>query len=153
MNGTTHAAVGAVAALAIWHGQPLPSAFPLMCIGAAAALLPDVDHHASIIGRRVMIGALIFHHRGFTHSAAALVLIVAACWSWQQPAPLAVAVGYASHLFLDALNPQGIPLFWPLRWRWRGLFITSGLIDHLIGFCAGLGVFVLLAWMSTGRGF
>lgn len=155
MNGSTHAAVGLALGLLCWREQPLPAAFTLGCISTLTALLPDIDHPQSKYGRRLIIGALVFRHRGFTHSLIALALVMLACWHFVPGViPLAVGVGYGSHLLIDMLNPQGIQLFYPLRWKVSLFrFRTGGLVDAALGFCAGLGGLVMLVWLLVGRGF
>ncbi|SPW32689.1 Inner membrane protein ydjM [Edwardsiella tarda] len=31
----------------------------------------------------------------------------------------AMIIGYLSHLLADMLTPAGVPLLWPIRWRFR----------------------------------
>jgi len=91
----------------------------LIC-ALVGALLPDIDHPKSWVGRRLwLISRLIssvFGHRGFTHSLFAVVLggmaVLAqgADGRWLMP----VVVGYLSHLAADLVS-GGIPLLWPLR--------------------------------------
>jgi len=54
-------------------------------------------------------------HRGVTHSALALgvaVAVVAAAGDRRSAG--ALALGYASHLAIDATTPKGVPLFYPV---------------------------------------
>jgi len=53
-------------------------------------------------------------HRGVTHTALAAVVLTAAVGRWRRSAGLAVGVGFASHLVIDATTPAGVPLFYPL---------------------------------------
>jgi inner membrane protein len=108
--------------LAVAQGQP-PDAQTLGLV-ALGALLPDIDHPGSAVGRRLAVisvpVAAIFGHRGFTHSLLALAgciaALVAGGWGhdWAQP----LAIGYISHLLADMLTPSGVPLLWP----WRRVF-------------------------------
>lgn len=75
----------------------------------AGALLPDIDHPRSILGRRMPFVGWILTHRMFTHSflfAGLLALI--------HPA---LGLGCAAHILLDAVNPTGCPLLYPIRSR------------------------------------
>jgi membrane-bound metal-dependent hydrolase YbcI (DUF457 family) len=77
-------------------------------------------------------------HRSVTHSLLGLGWVI---WIMSLALPeytVAVAMGYASHLFTDALTVSGIPLFWP--WRKKitlyglGIPIRTGeVVDHAIG--------------------
>lgn len=97
-----------------------------LCIGLAAfgALLPDLDANESKIKYFAVAGVQpfalpaqafyrSFGHRGFLHSASALVLVsllslpVASYFGWQPW--LTLALGYASHLAADACTVSGIP--------------------------------------------
>lgn len=122
-----HLAVGLTtywAACQLAGYQPSPELFSAAAFGA---LLPDIDHPSSTVGRmfpRVSKPlAAVFGHRGFTHSLLASVLLgaVLAYTSHMHAASLpaataaAVSMGYLSHLLADYLTVRGIPLFWPYR--------------------------------------
>jgi len=159
MMARSHLILGGVS----WSGWCLMTGLELdpagLGVAAASALLPDIDHPSSALGRRVPwlsrpISAL-FGHRGITHSALALIgVVVALAWLWRQdpaagaidltalglptaPDPAvawvlvqAVAVGYLSHLAGDWLTPSGIPLLWPWSRTFSlNLFRTGGLAE------------------------
>lgn len=121
----SHAVVG----LASWivvapllHLPPLgPAGLALAFVGS---LLPDIDHPASWVGRRLrpvstaISGA--FGHRGITHSAIAVVTLVLLLehGGYTRSVTSALAVGYLSHLAADMLTPRGLRLLWPLRTTW-----------------------------------
>ncbi|MBV1799810.1 metal-dependent hydrolase [Siccirubricoccus sp. G192] len=125
MMAGSHVALGAAAwiAAAPQLGQPAlaPAALGLAVLGA---LLPDIDHPKSWVGRRLRplshAIAAVFGHRGVTHSLVA----VAGCGALllnegvprQVVAPL--VVGYLSHLLGDLLTPGGLRLAWPFRGTW-----------------------------------
>ena len=106
-------------------------AWPLTLVGA---LLPDIDHPKSMLGRRVAPVSLLvsglFGHRGMTHSLLLPILAVVGClygWGHVPAWMLALAAGYLSHLLADWLTPSGVPLCWPLRTRFRSpLSVTTG---------------------------
>ncbi|HID7483750.1 TPA: metal-dependent hydrolase [Morganella morganii] len=94
----------------------------------AGALLPDIDHPKSMLGQWVRFISVpvsrLCGHRGFTHSLLAILTGVILFRtqlpvSWSVPADFyqAVIVGYLSHLAGDMLTTAGIPLLWPVRWR------------------------------------
>lgn len=157
MMARSHLILGGVS----WSGWCLMTGIDLdpagVAVAAASALLPDIDHPNSALGRRVpwLSGpiSIVFGHRGITHSALALLaVVVALTWLWRQgpaggaidltmlglpttPDPAvtwvlvqAVAVGYLSHLVGDWLTPSGIPLLWPWSRTFSlNLFRTGGL--------------------------
>jgi inner membrane protein len=95
-----------------------------LAVAAGGALLPDVDHPKSWVGRRLrplslLLGRLL-GHRGVTHSLIAVVGCMALLANRGVPrvvvAPL--TVGYLSHLAADLLTPGGLRLAWPLPGTW-----------------------------------
>ena len=119
----------ALADASLWHIVPM---------ALASALLPDLDHPRSLLGRQLpwISGPLsrLFGHRGFTHSLLAVgmgvwgLAQVEAPWLLSGAVKAALIVGYLSHLLGDWLTPMGIPLLWPWRRRFRlpGLPLKSG---------------------------
>jgi len=119
-------ATHAVGGVAFWlvgatiAGRPADLAS--VAAAAAGALVPEIDDASSLVGK--LAGPLSiwletrYGHRGPTHSLlgllvfAGLTLPLALIWHmwlvW-----IALAVGYFSHLVLDAMTLDGILLFWP----------------------------------------
>ena len=88
---------------------------------AAGALIPDICHTGSTIGKKLpvlsKIISMVFGHRTFTHSLAFLGL---AAWLMSAlplhiDVVLGIIVGMASHLLLDGMTKNGIKLFYPLK--------------------------------------
>ena len=115
MLAKTHITGGAVAAtlyaLAAVSMDSLPEASlgilgTTIAAGGFGGLIPDID--------------LIFSHRGLFHTPI-LYIIIWGLLTFQIANPYygfllnAIFIGIASHLILDALNPTGIPLFFPLE--------------------------------------
>lgn len=161
MMGHTHMVCGC----ALWAGVralfpgpegSLPAELGLAALGS---LLPDIDEPQSLIGRKLGFIAwpvkLVFGHRGFTHSLAALALalagLAAAAGAGLLPAAGAAAfwVGYAGHLAGDGLTTSGVPLFWPAAARVRAplTFPTGGPAEHLLA----VALAALLAWTLRGH--
>ncbi|MBV9469710.1 MAG: metal-dependent hydrolase [Abitibacteriaceae bacterium] len=170
MTWSTHALIGINT---LWLVEALPPALDpfsvatfnigvLAACAAFGALLPDLDAAQSKIKYLGVNGiqpfywpAQVLHrhlgHRGVLHSliglglAALLLLPLAAWWSWA--VPLAVLLGYASHLAADACTRSGIPFLYPRKRRYHLLPRTLRLVtgssaeDALFAVCA---VFVLL---------
>ena len=143
------------------HLNGLEAALLLMG-STAGALLPDVDHPKSWLGRRIRFVsvpvAAVFGHRGVTHSLLAVVGLAVllryglAQWHlvdtrWGLVA-VGVAVGYLSHILGDFVTHGGVPLLWPIKRRFSSplTFLTGGIFERLLKVILVLGaVWILLA--------
>lgn len=121
MTGITHAAAGAAigAAAGVFSGHE----FIGVLVSTLAALLPDVDHPGSVLGRvlrplAVWLEEKYGHRNGPTHTLQfsvlmGLVLGVIPAVAIGSLVPLICGVlGAVSHLFLDSMTRSGIQ---PLR--------------------------------------
>ena len=109
-----------------------------LALTIGGALLPDIDHPRSWVGRRVRVIshplAALIGHRGFTHS----ILAVIACGlllRWRAFGHAVVdplVVGYLSHLTPDLLTPSGLRLAWPLRRRFAIPLCKTGSPGELV---------------------
>lgn len=138
MTWRSHALIGINA---LWLIAPIPQGITgsnvgIMAISAVfGALLPDLDAAESKL-KHLRIGpvkpfallATSLHralgHRGLLHSiyglsAVMMLVLVPALWGWQ--IPLAILLGFASHLLADACTPSGIPLLHPNPRRYHFL--------------------------------
>jgi inner membrane protein len=168
MDPLTHALAGAAAAHATSGGRLGRLA---LAIGAAAALLPDVD----VLIRSAADPLLaIEYHRHFTHSLVVAPLggVLAALpwlasrrgrenWRWTL---LAALVAYTSHGLLDASTSFGTLLLWPSTQRvaWHAVSIIEppltlllaggvGLAAHRRSRLASLGVLLfVLGYLGVG---
>lgn len=122
MEGKTHIA-GGLAAGALYLSFEGAVEHEALFIGSLAlgALLPDIDHTGSSIGRKVPlidnIISTIFGHRSFTHSFLFLVLVFFLFQqiSWPKEIESGILLGMFSHMVLDMLTKQGIKFLWPLK--------------------------------------
>lgn len=128
---------------------PLPAEIALVCVGA---LLPDVDHPDSVVGRKVLWLSwpirIFFGHRGITHSLLAVIFCAWALYSVPSYG-FCLAFGYLTHLAGDYLT-GGVPLLWPMRRQYRFplSFSTGGIVEHALV----IGAFgSLLAWLLNTR--
>jgi inner membrane protein len=125
----THALVGSALA---WTAGGERLGRRALLIGAAAALLPDLDVFIRSDADPLLA---IEHHRGFTHSFvfAPIGGILAALPFRGRPRSTAFLAGilaWLSHALLDAATTYGTRLFWPF-FRYRvGLDVIS-IIDPL----------------------
>jgi inner membrane protein len=148
MMARSHVVVAAAAWVVVAPLLHLP-AFDANTLGLAiaGALLPDIDHPGSWVGRRARpvstAIAAVLGHRGVTHSALAVAGLVALLvyTGTHRGAVWALAVGYLSHLAADMLTPRGLRLAWPLRRSWGFPLCRTGspaelLIVMLVAFGA-----------------
>lgn len=152
----THFAGGVLAGTGtalLFHSDP----FLFAGVAGFASLLPDLDSPKSKLGGRVFpVSAalsLTVGHRGPLHSLLGAALACAGSFFVLKVLHLdplllcAVAVGYVSHLLLDGLNPQGVPLLWPCKKRLRvPLCQTGGWFERMAFYpLAAVAVWTLLA--------
>ncbi|MFJ7953647.1 metal-dependent hydrolase [Lysinibacillus sp. NPDC096418] len=120
MLGNTHIVGGITASLAFAQTS---NESPLLLVGAGVvgALLPDICHSGSKIGRTFPISSKIvnrlFGHRSFTHSLLFLVLVALLMDAIVPYRSLTIGIllGMASHLILDMGTKKGIKLFFPIK--------------------------------------
>ncbi|WP_088007880.1 metal-dependent hydrolase [Indiicoccus explosivorum] len=119
MTGKTHIIGGMTAGLAF---ASITGGHPLLLFGAGivGAVLPDICHSGSLIGRRLkplskVINA-VFGHRTFTHSLLFLLLVGTLLEYTIGNAAVTggILAGMASHLVLDLITKNGIGLFFPV---------------------------------------
>ncbi len=86
-------------------------------------------------------------HRGVTHSllaVAAMLLFLAEKGAGSIAAPL--AVGYLSHLAADGLTPSGVPLLWPIKYRFSlGICRTGSVMEMIV-----VGIILLAVGWAVG---
>jgi inner membrane protein len=139
MIGRTHEA-GAVAALLIvarYYPQAAmtwPTILGLLIANTVGALLPDIDQASNrlwgllpggnIVGK--VLRNIFLGHRTITHSLMGMGLVYYG-GNWLLFKLLntnfvdvkivfnSLMIGYGSHLFLDGLTEEGLPLLWPLK--------------------------------------
>lgn len=112
-------------------------------VGAAAALVPDVDHPGSTVGRRLRPVAVVLEelwgHRSLTHTvwfalpAGLLLGALAARLGLPRACAAAGTAGALSHLALDALTRSGVEPLAPWGSRLRGPVASGGAVDGLLG--------------------
>lgn len=152
MRGNTHILGGIAASLAyaqVTDHDPII----MVSAGIVGALLPDICHAGSKIGRKLpvlskFINAL-FGHRTFTHSLLFLVIIA---WFLNTFIPndalkAGFLAGMVSHYVLDMATKNGIKLFFPLSMTVRFPLTTKtgSKVENL--------VFSILALMSFYFGY
>lgn len=124
MKGKTHIIGGIAASLAYSHYLGTE---PLITTGAgiAGALIPDICHGGSKIGKKLPVLSkiinLIFGHRSFTHSLLFLIGIAILIDTFFQndAIKMGVVTGMMSHYILDMGTKNGIQLFFPITLKVR----------------------------------
>lgn len=156
MIGKTHLAGGlATAAGACLLTKPELGTGMIWVAGCAfGSLLPDIDHKSSTLGQKVkpvssVIGAVAGHRNFFHWFLPYLILAVVLHFAAPQADNItfAVLLGVLSHLFLDALNPSGVPLLPGHRVHLLRIHTGSGVDKALGGLlylfaCIGVAVWV-----------
>lgn len=124
------------------------------------SVLPDIDHKGSFIGRRLKVISFIVHHtvghRGLTHTllfaiglSTLLAYLVLQLSGFSQAIMLffvlGLFAGILSHLALDMLTKEGIPLFYPFIKADISIarFKTGGVGEYI----ASLGCMALIVLM------
>lgn len=149
MKYKTHAATGALAAiLGIKHGLlgvlSLSASHGFIIFVLLGALLPDLDHPKSKMGRKVPILSHLLKffagHRGLYHSllgcgVTAFLAFLAFRFfgmNWELYV-FAITLGFISHLVVDSLNPKGIAWLKPFHGaRLKGPIKTGSFLENVL---------------------
>jgi inner membrane protein len=133
MMARSHVIVGLAAWVAAAPVLHLPPVDPIyLGLAVCGSLAPDIDHPQSWVGRRSKpvstVIAAILGHRGITHSAVAVVGLLAllAHSGSRRGAASAFAIGYLSHMAADLVTPRGLRLAWPMRRTWGMKLCRTG---------------------------
>ncbi|GGA19580.1 metal-dependent hydrolase [Psychrobacillus lasiicapitis] len=120
MTGKTHIIGGITASLAFAQTSNYETVL-LVGAGVVGALIPDICHGGSKIGRKLpllsKIISTLFGHRSFTHSLLFLFLIGILLNSFvtNESIVAGILVGMASHYILDMATKNGIKLLYPIK--------------------------------------
>ena len=152
MTGKTHIVGGIAASLA--YAQ-ITNHDPIIMLGAGVlgALLPDICHGGSKIGRKLPLLSklinMLFGHRTFTHSLLFLVIIAILLNSFipNEAVKAGFLAGMVSHYVLDMATKNGIKLLFPLNMTVRFPLTTrtGGAVENV--------VFSILALLSFYFGY
>jgi inner membrane protein len=148
MMAGSHVVVGVAAW--VWAAPHLGQS-PLdpvaLALATGGALLPDIDHPQSWVGRRIRVVsrplAATVGHRGVTHSILA-VIVCCLLLRWDNVSHAIAGpliVGYLSHLAADLLTSSGLRLAWPLRRRYAIPLCRTGSPSEFV-IVAGLAIWV-----------
>ena len=139
MTGKTHIIGGMTANLAF---AQITNYDPVLLVGAGVigAVLPDICHGGSKIGRALPVISkvinVLFGHRSFTHSFLFLMIIGALMNSFvsNESVTAGILVGMVSHLVLDMATKNGIKLLFPFKVRVRFPITTrtGGTVESVV---------------------
>lgn len=103
------------------------------------ALMPDIDHPSSKIGKYNPLSYMInkcFGHRTLTHSFIGLFIFnVIICMLNFKSLLLGFNIGYISHLMLDMMTVSGVPIFYPYKKCYRLMKCKTGTDSETIVSC------------------
>lgn len=140
MMAFSHVLTGLSGYSLVAHYADLP--WGPVTVGAAVvgSLLPDIDHPKSWLGRRLLPISvpltMLVGHRGVTHSLLAVIamaLVLTFYGGVGGGVVTALCIGYVIHLAGDFVTNSGIPVFWPVKRRYRlPLATTGGFVEPFI---------------------
>jgi inner membrane protein len=99
-----------------------------------STIFVDIDAKNSRFGKMWIFRPVqwITNHRGIFHSLFAAILLSCFIGVINLWAGFGFFVGYISHLFLDCFTKSGVMLFWPLKFKIRGIIKSGNLIEDVI---------------------
>lgn len=126
------------------------SSFLIISGASLGSIMPDIDKPTSKIGRNIFINPLSkyihkkFGHRTITHSAILslifLSMLIGSSYMFKDIPfyfysrfTIGFSVGYLSHLLLDSLTVEGIPLFYPfIKQKFRFMKFRTKKHENLV---------------------
>ena len=141
MMSSTHAVGGLSTALIVNHHLLMfgiwdHRLFVLTSASVVGAVLADIDHPNSLVGRRFKrLSAFLKRkvgRRTLTHSLLSVLLLASLLfvvdsneWQFLFYPVLGLLLGHTSHIVLDMLTKQGVALFYPFIKKKKGLGLIS----------------------------
>lgn len=147
MMAFSHVLTGLSGYSLVAHFAELPLDAVTMGAAIGGSLLPDIDHPKSWLGRRLLPISvpltMLVGHRGVTHSLLAVLgmaMVLIFYGGVGGGVVAALCTGYVIHLAGDFVTNSGIPLFWPIKRRFRLPIATTG------GFVEPFIVLAVVVW-------
>ena len=137
MLARTHIAAGFLAGLALMPYLQIKGKALFMFIVLLGALMPDIDHPNSKLGRKLGIISsmlrFIFGHRKLFHSLLFVILISLLGYYFNNEAGIALFIGCTTHLIADSVTKQGLNIFYPISsFHVSGFIETGGFYETLL---------------------
>ncbi|HIJ05383.1 MAG TPA: hypothetical protein HA370_04710 [Nanoarchaeota archaeon] len=147
MLGITHLLFAAILAFLLVNIFSFSHPILFFLLFCFAALLPDIDHPGSMLGRRLWplssVISFFFGHRGFLHSIFVPLAFLLLGWYFHAFwIGLALAGGYIAHLVTDMLTLSGVKPYW-IGPRIRGFMRTGGFLEAVFFFL----LLVFFVWL------
>lgn len=144
MTAPTHAAFAVACSLVAGVEST-----PVLYLIAGGALLPDIDHPRSAIGRVLFFLShpinMLFGHRGFVHSLVLWIPFTFLGFLWT---PLFyVGCGAISHAIIDSWNLSGVALLHPITEK---IFVLAKKQYRLATASRGEFIFMVVLLFITG---
>jgi inner membrane protein len=145
----THLAFAYLCSLIAMEYLPPENKVQFITVAVTASVLTDIDQVTSWIGKRLeplsVTIKLLFKHRGFFHSITAALVVYLLVYAISKELALAAFIGYASHIFLDALNPAGIMVLSPFsKCKLKGFIKVRSVTEHLLLLLTISGIIYLI---------
>ena len=134
--------------------------FILLSGSAIGSSIPDIDNRRSYIGQKAKKISKAINkyggHRGITHSILGLIIAFLLLsiigdytklvnFEYYRVFSFGILIGYASHLIFDIITIGGIPLFYPVKKRFRLLYLKSDKFQNLISaMCIIITILILI---------
>lgn len=179
MTGKTHQIIGITSGLAYFCLSTSPEYSPatlgVIIVGShLAALLPDLDKASSSIWDNISMGHIagkvtdpFIKHRNISHSLLGFVIFYFLArfillsfpdyWGINYSLTIiSIMIAYGSHLLIDMITVQGIPLLFPSRYMFgippkpfEGIRIITGKwFENLIIFPLANIALIILIWTN-----
>jgi len=155
MLARTHFAFGILAgvlALPLFDFSSIVQYVVYFLIIHLAVLLPDCDHPASSINKKIKvtkIATFFFSHRGLLHSIFPPILLSILLYYYANYFIAgAFFIGYFSHLLSDTLTVAGVRLFYPfIDLKISGIIRTGHLSERIIFYLVVVGIIVRIYYL------
>src|SRR3989338_440816 len=123
MRFYTHILFALFLFLLVQDFTPLPRSFFSLPAVLLFSIITDLDTPNFILGRRILplsfLLKILFGHRKFFHSFLFLAIIAFPFFFVSVSLVYIFLLAAGSHLLLDALTPEGIMPFYPMKMRIR----------------------------------
>ena len=132
----THLAFGLLTSIIYLHFFNIDYPLIFVLIAVFFSIFPDIDESRSKIGRKNKIFSIpikfVFGHRDIFHTIYVPIILFAIIFNLSETIGIAMIIGYASHLLMDALTKHGIrPLSPLIRTRIYGFVKTNSVFEKL----------------------
>ena len=128
--------------------EKLENPLIFLFVGLFATVLPDIDSSNSRVGKKEISKILtaFSRHRGIIHSLLFVGIIYFVLWKFFPIVSFGFLIGYCLHLILDCFTRQGVRLFYPFKFRIKGICKSGGRFESFFFLLLGLGVLILLVF-------